>query len=131
MLNNEVFIQLSIQNFDKNPSYITKYLGIEPSKVWSKNDLKTEKGSIKYNNNGWEIRFKKNNVLHVDILLKEIIMKLSSKKTELARLNNVSKKISIVVYSKKMMPSFVYDHDIISFLHETNIYLEQDIYCIN
>ncbi len=129
MLNNEVFIQFSIQDFDKSPSYITNYLGMEPSKIWSKNDFKTEKGSLKYKNNGWEIRLKKENILHIDSFIKEMIDKLSHKKTELSKLHNVSKKISIIVYSKKMMPSFVYNHNIISFLYETGIDLEQDIYC--
>lgn len=129
MLNNEVFIQFCIENFDKNPSYITDYLEIEPSKIWLKGNLKTEKGSLKYKSNGWEIKLRKENVLHIDSFLEEMIVKLSHKKNELSKLDNVSKKISIIVYSKKIMPSFVYDHNIISFLHETGIYLEQDIYC--
>jgi len=129
MLNNEVFIHFSIQNFDKDPSYITNYLEIQPSKTWLKNDFKIGKGSLRYKNNGWEIRLKKKNVLHIDNFLEEMIDILSYKKIELNKLYNVTKKISIIVYSNNMMPSFVFNHNIISFLYETGIDLEQDIYC--
>jgi len=129
MLKNEVFIHFSIQNFDKVPSYITNYLEIQPSKTWLKNDFKIGKGSLQYKNNGWEIRLKKKNVLHIDNFLEEMIDILSYKKIELNKLYNVTKKISIIVYSNNMMPSFVFNHNIISFLYETGIDLEQDIYC--
>ena len=129
MLKNEVFIHFSIQNFDKVPSYITNYLEIQPSKTWLKNDFKIGKGSLQYKNNGWEIRLKKKNVLHIDNFLEEMIDILSYKKIELNKLYNVTKKISIIVYSNNMMLSFVFNHNIISFLYETGIDLEQDIYC--
>ncbi len=127
---NEVFIKFSIQKFKKKHFEITSYLNIEPSKTWVEGDLKTNKGTIKYKSNGWEIELKKDNVMHIDEFLEELMILLLPKKKKLINLKDGIKKISIIVYSKKSMPSFVYKHKIISFLNDTNIELEQDIYCM-
>ena len=130
MHDNEVFIQFSIQKFNKKHFEITSYLEIEPSKTWIKDDLKTNKGIIKHKNNGWEIRLRRNNVLHISDFLDEMISILFPVKNKLTSLNDGVKKISIIVYAKKSMPSFAYNHKIISFLNDTSIELEQDIYCV-
>ena len=129
-IENEVFIKFSIQKSKKKNLDITNYLDIEPSKTWIKGDSKIHKGITKYKSNGWEIELKKDNVLHIDEVLEELINLLLPKKDKLINLKDGVKKISIIVYSNKIMPSFVYNHKIISFLNDTNIQLEQDIYCI-
>ena len=131
MPDNEVYIQFIIEGFSQKPSYITDYLKVEPNKTWIKGDLKIKKGTIKHKNNGWALVIENKNVLHVDSIIKDLIKKLSNKKSELSSLDDVNKKFLIVVYSRKIMPSFVYDENIISFLFECGISLEQDIYCIN
>ena len=131
MSKNEVFIQFSIQDFKEKHSEITNYLGIEPSKTWSKGDLKTNKGVIRYKNNGWELKLKRDDVLHIDIVLEEMLNILFPKKSKLINLDSGIKKISIVVYSKKLMPSFIYNYKVISFLNDTGIELDHDIYCLS
>ena len=131
MLNNEVFIKFTIQNFNKSHSEITRYLKINPSKTWSKGDNKIKEGTIKYKSNGWEIGIERKNVLHIDALLDEIITILLPIKNQLTNLDKCSKKISIIVYAKKIMPSFVFNKEIISFLNNASIELEQDIYCLS
>jgi len=131
MLKNEVIIQFSIQGFNIDPSKITNFLELQPSKIWIKGEPKIKQSSLKYKNNGWEIVFKKNNICHIDSFLEEMIIKLSAKKRQLISMNNVEKKISIIVYSMNLMPSFIYNNEVIAFLHETNITLEHDIYCIH
>jgi len=129
-LENQVFIVFSIQKFKKEPYEITSFLDIKPSKTWVNGDLKTSKGTIKYKSNGWALELKKTNVFHIDKLLDEMIDILIPKKEKLNSLKNVNKTISVIVYKYKTMPSFVYNHKIISFLSDANIELEQDIYCL-
>jgi len=131
MSSNEVYVRFSIENFTKTHDYITNYLEIQPSKIWFEGDLKTNKGTIKYKNNGWELMLKRKNVYHIDDCLNEIIAILSPKKNSLKALNNIVKKITIIVYSKNCMPSFVFNNKIISFLNDACIELEQDIYCLS
>jgi len=129
-LENQVFIIFSIQEFKKEHYEITSFLDIKPSKTWQKGDLKTSKGIIKHKSNGWALELKKTNVFHIDKFLDEVIDILIPKKEKLDSLKNVTKKITIIVYKYKTMPSFVYNHKLISFLSDTNIELEQDIYCL-
>ena len=127
---NEVYIKFSVENFSVSHFEISSKLGIKPSKVWSIGDLKTEKGTIRYHNNGWQLNYKKQNVKHIDKALEELLDILLLKQYELRCLDNDLKKISIAIYSKSLMPSFVYDNEFITFLYKTKIQLEHDIYCL-
>ena len=128
MASNEVFVRFIITGFEDNPSTITKLIGINPSKTWIKGDKKTEQGIIKYKANGWEFFITENNIWEVDVLLEKLLSKIKDIKENIQSLVNVQKKISIVIYSKEMMPSIILNSDFIEFINDIKAEVEHDIY---
>jgi hypothetical protein len=129
MLNNKVFVRFLITDFNVKPSEITDLVGIAPTKTWEEGDLKFSKGTIKYKSNGWELYISDSDVLHVEILLKRLIFLLLPYQKQIALLENVTKVISIIVYSNNQMPSLSYDRECLEFIVAIKATLDQDIYC--
>ena len=130
MFKNEIFVRFVVRDYNEKILNITKELGIEPSKAWKKNELKTGKGSAKYKTNSWEFHIVEKNVLHVEDVLKKLIDTLLPVKKQISSFENVKKTISIVVYSYQNMPSITLDLKCIEFIHYIKANLEQDVYCL-
>jgi len=127
---NEVKVYFLITSPNLLPEEITNKLKIIPSKIFRRGEKRTSKSTLLHKENGWKLSIEANNIIHINILLKELIKELQPSK-EIIKSLNAEKAFEIVIYIYNQMPSISYDKSIISFLNYIEAELEHDIYCLN
>lgn len=127
-MKNEIYIRLIITGSKKEITQIVNIL--EADKVWNKNDLKLDKGTIKHKKNGCEFNIKKDNLFHLEEIFDDFILKILPLKSFLSQNNNVEKILNITIYSYKIMPSICYSRASLNFINFIGVELEHDIYCM-
>ncbi|UFS62753.1 DUF4279 domain-containing protein [Sulfurimonas sp. HSL-3221] len=128
MYKNEVIVRLIISGALNDISEIAEK--IHATKIWKVGDLKNEKGTIEYKTNGCEFSIQKKDILHVDSILHDLILHLTPQQEGVLSSLDTEKKLSIVVYSNDLMPSFSFTKESLEFLCSINAELDLDIYCM-
>jgi len=125
-MKNEIMVELKIFGCLKN---IKNILNIEPTAVYKKGELITNRGTIKYKDNIWVYKVSANNIIHVELLLDKIIDIFEDSINKLAQLSKKHKiEISIISYLEKGIPSFYFSKKFIGFANKINAEVDIDLY---